>query len=79
MLAQQSGNANWQHGELYVTPSMQSAVRYAGGNAARGGELLQTCSDALKELAKVDPSRTTALLDSAGSVRRFLVSCFIKY
>ena len=72
ILTQQSGHANWQHGQLYVTPSIGSAVGYAGGNAAHGGELLQTCRDALDELAKLDPGKTTPLLDSAGSVGRFL-------
>ena len=36
ILAQQSGHANWQHGQLYVTPGQASAVRYTGGGAAHG-------------------------------------------
>ena len=72
ILAQDSAHANWQHGELYVTPSRATAVRYAGGGAAHGGELLQSCRHALDELAKLDRSRTTELLYGAGSVARFL-------
>ena len=40
VLDQSSGHANWQHGALYVTPSKLSAVRYSGGGAVYGGELL---------------------------------------
>ena len=72
MLTQESGHANWQHGELYVTPSERQAVRFAGDGGAHGGELLQRCREALDELAKLDPGKTTALLDSARGVRRFL-------
>ena len=73
ILAQDTGHANWQHGQLYVTPSKASAVRYASGGAAHGGELLQSCRDALDELAKLDPGRTTELLCSAGRI-----GCFLK-
>ena len=73
ILAQDSGHANWQHGQLYVTPSKASAVRYASGGAAHGGELLQSCRDALDELAELDPGRTTELLCGAGRV-----GCFLK-
>ena len=65
ILAQESGHANWQHGQLYVTPSKASAVRYASGAAAHGGELMQLCRDALDELAKLDRSRATELLSGA--------------
>ena len=72
VLAQNSGHANWQHGHLYVTPSKASAVRYAGGGAAHGGELLQLCRTALDELAKLNPGRTTELLRGANGIGRFL-------
>lgn len=72
ILVQDSGHANWQHGQLYVTPSKISAVRYAGGGAAHGGELMQSCRDALDELAKLDPGRTTELLRGASGIGRFL-------
>ena len=42
-LNQVSGPANWQHGELYLTPSRLSAARYAVGRAIDGGELLTMC------------------------------------
>ena len=73
ILTQDSGHANWQHGQLYVTPSKATAVRYAGSGAAHGGELLQSCRDALDELAKLDPGRTTELLCGAGRI-----GCFLK-
>ena len=72
ILAQDSDRANWQHGQLYVTPSKASAVRYASGGAAHGGELLQSCRTALDEIAKLDPSRTTELLCGAGRIGGFL-------
>ena len=72
ILAQESGHANWQHGQLYVTPSKASAVRYARGGSAHGGELLQSCRDALDELARLDPGRMSELLRGAESIRRFL-------
>ena len=71
-LAQESGHANWQHGQLYVTPSMRTAVNYAGGGAAHGGELLQMCKDALDRLAELDRRKSTELLRGAGSISRFL-------
>ena len=73
ILAQDSGHANWQHGQLYVTPSKASAVRYADSGAAHGGELLQSCRDALDELAKLDPGGATELLCGAGRI-----GCFLK-
>ena len=72
ILAQESGHANWQHGQLYVTPSKASAVRYASKGAAHGGELMQLCREALDELAKLDRSRATELLSGAKSVGCFL-------
>ena len=72
MLAQDSGHANWQHGQLYVTPSKISAVRYAGGGAAHGGELLQSCRDAIDQLSRVDPARAAELLRGAQDIGRFL-------
>ena len=55
-----------------MTPSKASAVRYADGGAAHGGELLQSCRNALDEFAKLDPGRTTELLRGAGDIARFL-------
>ena len=72
ILAQDSARTNWQHGQLYVTPSMISAVRYAGGGAAHGGELLQSCRDALDRLSALDPGRSVELLRGAGALARCL-------
>ena len=72
ILAQDSGHANWQHGQLYVTPSEISAVRYAGGGAAHGGELLQSCRNALDQLSGLDPDRAAELLRGAQRIGRFL-------
>ena len=72
MLAQDSGHTNWQHGQLYVTPSQISAVRYAGGGAAHGGELLQSCRAALDQLSGLVPGRTAELLRGAEAIGRFL-------
>jgi hypothetical protein len=57
VLAQRSDHMNWQHGELFVTPSQSSAVRYAGTGAAYGGELMMFCKDALERLRQADASR----------------------
>lgn len=40
ILEQKKSSMNWQHGELYATPSIAKAIEYAVPNAARGGELL---------------------------------------
>lgn len=72
ILAQDTGPANWQHGQVYVTPSMISAVRYASGGAAHGGELLQSCRDALDKLSQNEPRKAGELLRDAGAVARFL-------
>lgn len=71
-LVQGSGHANWQHGQLYVTPSKISAVGFAGGGAAHGGELLQCCRDALDLLSGRDPGRAAELLHGAQDIRHFL-------
>ena len=71
-MAQDSGHANWQHGQLYVTPSKKSAVRYAGGGAAHGGELLKSCRDAIDQLSGLNPARAAELLRGAQDIGRFL-------
>ena len=68
ILDQKSGYSNWQHGDLYVTPSRQSAVRYAASNAAFGGEFLTFCKEALDHLAELDPHRAKLLLHDAEPV-----------
>jgi hypothetical protein len=72
MLDQVGGHSNWQHGDLYVTPSRHSAVRYAGANASYGGELLTECKNALDLLAKSDPRRMTSLLSDTELIADFL-------
>lgn len=54
ILYQATGNANWQHGELYVVGCKVKATQYARSNAGHGGELLTLCADALNRLAEVD-------------------------
>ena len=65
VLNQESGRSNWQHGELYVTPSIQSAVRYAAGGAACGGELLTYCQNALSQLTQLDGEKAERLAQNA--------------
>ena len=72
ILNQESGQANWQHGQLYVTPSRGSAVRYAGYNAAYGGELLTSCMSAIDELAKYDPDTAERLVNKCDGICGFL-------
>jgi hypothetical protein len=60
-LAQESKHANWQHGELYVTPSKCAAVRYAGAAGPFGGELMMFCDAALDRLEQVDPGNAAEL------------------
>ena len=72
ILVQDSGPANWHHGQLYVTPSKNSAVGHAGGGAAHGGELLQCCRDALDLLSGRDPGRAAELLRGAEDIGHFL-------
>ena len=72
MLNQVSGSSNWQHGELYLTPSVKTAVVYARDGARRGGELLRECAEALDKLAGIDRSIAGRVLSSAGSVQPLL-------
>ena len=72
VLDQSSGHANWQHGALYVTPSKSSAVRYSGGGAVYGGELLTFCRRAIDQLRALDREVTRRLLKEAQSVVGFL-------
>ena len=72
MLNQVSGSSNWQHGQLYLTPSVKTAVVYARNGARRGGELLRECAEALDTLAGMDRSIAERLLSSAGSVQPLL-------
>ena len=64
--------ANWRHGGFHVTPGMVSAVRYAGRGAARGGEVLQCCRDALGQLAGLDPDRPAEFLRGTRDIGNFL-------
>ena len=64
-LDQSSGPSNWQHGELYVTPSKGSAVRYAGSGGTYGGELLTMCKEAINSLAELDRDGAERLLQDA--------------
>ena len=72
VLNQTSGPTNWQHGELYLTPSKTSAVRYARTGAAHGGELLTCCKQAIDALAKLDKIAVECLFRDARPVAKFL-------
>ena len=72
ILNQESGHSNWRHGELYVTPSLCSAIRYASGGAACGGELLTLCREAFDKLTVVDRKRAYSLMSDATSIAGFL-------
>ena len=51
---------NWRHGDVYVTPSENRAVRYA--IRGFGSELLGVVAQATGFLAAIDPDEATALL-----------------
>ena len=72
VLNQASGHSNWQHGELYLTPSKLAAVQYACGGAKYGGELLTFCNAAVDALAELDQTRADCLIQSAKNVAGFL-------
>ena len=74
MVNQVSGRSNWQHGQLYLTPSVKTAVCYARDGARRGGELLSECAKALDRLAEMDAASAERLLQAAGSVQSLLCS-----
>lgn len=71
-LEQVSGHSNWQHGELYVTPSKGTAQMYADGGAVYGGELLTFCRCAVDKLAELDRERAESLMRDAESIAGFL-------
>jgi hypothetical protein len=62
-LVQESERSNWQHGEIYLSPSRFTATRYALSNAAFGGELLTMSMQMLERVQEVDPAHAAALLD----------------
>ena len=72
VLSQASGPSNWQHGELYLTPSKLAAVRYACGGAKYGGELLTFCKTAVESLRELDQLRADCLIQGAKNVAGFL-------
>ena len=72
VLNQATSHANWQHGGLYITPSEQSAVRYAAQGAAYGGELLTFCKEAVEILFGIDEIRAEQIIQSAESIADYL-------
>lgn len=72
IIAQKSGVSNWQHGSFYVTPSRQSAVRYAATGSSFGGELLTLCKQALDELGERDGIMASELMRNAGPLSPLL-------
>ena len=61
VIEQAGGYSNWQHGELYLTPSKRSAVRYAFRGARYGGELLTFCKTTIDALARIDDRKRRSL------------------
>ena len=72
VIEQASSYSNWQHGELYLTPSMRIAVSYACAGARFGGELLTFCNTAIDILANLDPQKAKELLLGAQSLAPLL-------
>lgn len=71
VLNQTSEHTNWQHGELYVTPSKAAAVKYAIGGTTNGGELLTFCREAIDILSGLDSSIAEHLLSQNKHIARF--------
>ena len=71
-LAQASHLANWQHGQIFLTPSRESALRYARSGAKHGGELLTMCASALERLLGLDPESYRRLKGNADDLARYL-------
>ena len=72
VMDQVSSYSNWQHGELYLTPSKLTAVNYACGGARYGGELLTLCKTAIDALSRLDDKKANELSQSAESLAEFL-------
>ena len=72
VIDQVSGHSNWQHGELYLTPSKLKAVEYACRGAKHGGELVTMCRNALNALTGVDQQKAERLTGCAESLPRLL-------
>ena len=68
VMQQASRHANWQHGELYLTPSKLTAVNYACGGAKYGGELLTFCKSAIDALATIDHKAAEDLAQGADTI-----------
>lgn len=71
-LAQASHLANWQHGQIFLTPSRESAFRYAHSGAKHGGELLTICACALERLSVLDAESYRRLRGNADGLARYL-------
>lgn len=70
---QKAGLSNWQHGELYVTPSERTAVNYAEGYAEYGGEVMTQCREGLDLLSQLDQSSAQEVLEHAApGIRRLI-------
>ena len=72
VIEQASSYSNWQHGELYLTPSTRIAVSYACAGARFGGELLTFCKTAIDALANLDPQNAKELMVGAQSLASLL-------
>ena len=72
IMEQSSRFTNWQHGELYLTPSVRRAVSYGCAGARYGGELLTHCKTAIDVLAAVDQDKAKELSAMAESLKGLL-------
>jgi hypothetical protein len=71
-LLQLSEHSNWQHGEIYVTPSLLTASKYAKTGGEHGGELLEMVWRAIERLAQLDATIANLLLAQAQTQMPFL-------
>ena len=72
IVEQSSRGANWQHGELYLSPSAAASVKYGCSGARYGGELLTYCKKSIDALETVDYDLAKELSAAAKGLNEFL-------
>lgn len=65
MFQQKCGHTNWQHGELYASPSLLMAIEYAIPNSERGGEALTMLESIIGRIEEVDPGSAREIASAA--------------
>ena len=71
IIEQNSGHSNFQHGELYLSINMGTALSYGCAGARYGGELLTYCKTAIDVMATIDPDRSKELVAATESLEEF--------